>query len=145
MWNYNHTDELYHYGITGMKWGVRRFQRKNGTLTSAGKKRYTDKAISEYRKSYDKSERLSNKAYEKEREAKAAYKMLGKNRVERVMNAIKNDTPEAKKYSRLYDEMIESYDIADKSWAETKDLYSKTGSGFISRALNNIKYDIDKK
>lgn len=31
--------ELYHHGILGMKWGVRRFQKKNGTLTSAGKKR----------------------------------------------------------------------------------------------------------
>ena len=116
MWSYNYTDELYHYGIKGMKWGVRRFQRKNGTLTSAGKKRYTDDAIKEYRKSYDKSERLSNKAYEKEWETKEAYKKLGKNRAERIKNAIKNDTPEAKAYSRLYDEMIESYDIANESW-----------------------------
>lgn len=34
--------ELYHHGIKGMKWGVRRFQRKDGSLTSAGKKRYYD-------------------------------------------------------------------------------------------------------
>lgn len=31
--------ELYHHGILGQKWGVRRFQNKDGTLTSAGKKR----------------------------------------------------------------------------------------------------------
>ena len=33
-------NELQHHGILGQKWGVRRFQNSNGTLTSAGKKRY---------------------------------------------------------------------------------------------------------
>ena len=33
-------DELRHWGIKGMKWGVRRYQNKDGSLTDAGKKRY---------------------------------------------------------------------------------------------------------
>ena len=31
-------DELCHYGIKGQKWGVRRFQNEDGSLTKAGKK-----------------------------------------------------------------------------------------------------------
>lgn len=37
-------NELYHHGIKGMRWGVRRFQKKDGSLTLAGKKRYYDDA-----------------------------------------------------------------------------------------------------
>lgn len=41
--------EIYHFGIKGMKWGIRRYQNKDGSLTNAGKVRYaveSDKEIS---------------------------------------------------------------------------------------------------
>ena len=34
-----YSDELCHYGIRGMRWGIRRYQNKDGSLTAAGKKR----------------------------------------------------------------------------------------------------------
>ena len=37
----DHGLELYHHGIKGMKWGVRRYQNSDGSLTGAGRKRYT--------------------------------------------------------------------------------------------------------
>lgn len=37
--------ELYHHGVLGQRWGVRRFQNKDGSLTSAGKKHYGDAAV----------------------------------------------------------------------------------------------------
>ena len=47
---------LNHWGIKGMKWGVRRYQNKDGSLTPAGKKRYDDSDVHEdHRKTYPKS------------------------------------------------------------------------------------------
>lgn len=44
-WTCTRHGELYHHGIKGQKWGVRRFQNKDGSLTPAGKKRYDEPNI----------------------------------------------------------------------------------------------------
>lgn len=62
--------ELIHYGIKGMKWGVRRYQNKDGSLTAAGKKRYdaltsaADKAKRFSDMARKDSERFNKKAEE---------------------------------------------------------------------------------
>ena len=42
MYGFASSDELEHFGIKNMKWGVRRFQNKDGSLTEAGKQRYAN-------------------------------------------------------------------------------------------------------
>ena len=46
-------DELYHHGIKGQKWGIRRYQNADGTLTAEGRKRYG--TVENFNKSRDRS------------------------------------------------------------------------------------------
>lgn len=41
-----YSSELYHHGIKGQKWGVRRYQNEDGTLTPEGKLRYRSSSLS---------------------------------------------------------------------------------------------------
>ena len=57
-WDVDEGDSLAHYGIKGMKWGVRRYQNKDGSYTSAGKKRRK-----QYSSDYEETKALRKKSY----------------------------------------------------------------------------------
>lgn len=57
------SDELWHYGIKGMRWGIRRYQNEDGSLTAAGERRYqnVDKAYHDVAKAIYKREKKLKK------------------------------------------------------------------------------------
>lgn len=64
--------ELYHHGVKGQKWGVRRYQNADGSLTRLGKARHAAETFKESRKARSqakKNERAAEKAKKAEKDS----------------------------------------------------------------------------
>lgn len=48
-----YNDQIWHWGVKGMKWGVRRYQNADGSLTDAGKRRYSTDVAANAKKKKD--------------------------------------------------------------------------------------------
>lgn len=95
-------DELYHWGKKGMKWGVRRYQNKDGSLTDAGRKRYArdarEKEFNKYDESTGKFYKQSKKNGRSDLEADAhRYAKEDTERTKRLVDSSRSFTGDVKR------------------------------------------------
>lgn len=145
--------ELYHWGIKGMKWGVRRYQNKDGSLTNAGRKRYAseteklkarEKEIKGREKAAARQAKLDAKKAELDAR-EAALKKGGKKKVDTSENPTVNKPKTMRDMSD--DELREhttrmqlekQYIEAQKNLAAAVPQKVSKGKKFLDSVLNDV-------
>lgn len=102
-------EDLAHHGIKGMKWGIRRYQNEDGTLTDSGKRRYLNK-ITKMSGKYEKLSAKSQKATAK------ANKYLTRGRVdnEKAAKMLTKVNDRQKKAARQLQKALKWYNKTTK-------------------------------
>ena len=121
--------ELYHHGVKGMKWGVRRYQNADGSLTNAGKKRYG-------KMSNDKLSKTLKKQVQKQR----AEIHGGSNRWMSYSDIGENSKKAIKKFREDGDKYRNS-DAYKKAQKQFRDLDKKYEAGKIDSEKYDAEYE----
>ena len=125
--------ELYHWGVKGMKWGVRRYQNKDGSLTAAGKRRFKSVASDE------KKQQLHTKRAKFLLEGNAENNKISARELKESYKDLKDLM--SKKESQLYKKEIDTLLEKSKSYEKLlNDIDSgkiKAGRDFLTNLDSN--------
>ena len=120
-------EELMHHGIKDMKWGVRRYQNKDGSLTAAGRVRYGASKVGEVAK---KVGAKAGSAIKKKREERRVEK-LRKKPLSKLTDAELKE-----RIARLTEEK-KAFDLT-KSITSIDQNQAVTGKRFVNGAINKV-------
>lgn len=140
---YANSDVLMHHGILGQKWGVRRYQNADGTLTEAGKNRlskYKEKQTRQLDKHYGRKIAQTIKYQEGTKKSLAKAKEKGKDkRVEKLnarLKALKTQEKYQKALHKLESDKVRKMKLSDMDAEKTK--VGKTVAGIIAMDIASI-------
>lgn len=126
-------NELNHHGILGMKWGVRRYQNKDGSLTAAGMKRY----------GYDSNGNLVKKGIIDKAFDRKVEKLSNKTSSGKKMTASDSDSTVTKRVKKDYNNLSDAEFF--KKYSVTKERYAKRVKKYGDPYMNSPLAKLGKR
>lgn len=149
--------ELYHYGVKGMRWGVRRYQNADGTLTKLGRQRHIQVTAREEsatngkhgRKVIDKYEKLKTSEQKAaDKQAKETLKRLNQSRFDRNLgddfDFLEEIDRPGSKLGKLYGEAVQADLVRAHAYVGAKwyDKYNRELVRAIDKDNRKFRSDI---